>query len=145
MTMRQLLFSFGVVLFYSSNVTCFSPSNSYGPIFFSQSKFGSSVVRQSGVTLSPRIFVQTPQIRVLANGEGAFGHPRTTLRKMRWPLIIALAAREQDDEEDDDEVEITTYLSCPKCMSDHFILKEVLGEGRHVPNVVTFLTDPVLT
>ena len=44
----------------------------------------------------------------------------------------ALLARQQDfdDDDDDDDVEITTYLTCPKCMSDHFILREVLGEGR---------------
>ena len=32
--------------------------------------------------------------------------------------------------DDDDDMEITTYLSCPKCMADHFILRDVLGEGR---------------
>jgi hypothetical protein len=47
----------------------------------------------------------------------------------------SLMARNQDvddDDDDDDDVDITTYLPCPKCMSDHFILREVLGEGRRV-------------
>jgi len=31
---------------------------------------------------------------------------------------------------DDDEEEISTYVSCPKCMSDSFIKAEVLGESK---------------
>jgi len=35
------------------------------------------------------------------------------------------------DEEGDDDMEITTYVSCPKCMADSFVLPEFLGEdGR---------------
>ncbi len=115
MTGKLLLFIFEMVLFYVSNTTCFCPS---GCVLF-----GSSVFPKPICTF----FHSSP----LVPGVGAFAHARTPHRKLDRPLRIALSAREQDEDEDD-EVEITTYLSCPKCMSDHFILREVLGEGRHV-------------
>jgi hypothetical protein len=126
---------FGTVLFHVSCMNCFSPSDS-GLIVLSRSELRLSVVPQSSVKSSHRTFVGTSLNLVPAHGAGTFGYPRIMLasRKLCRPPTLALAAaRQQDDEDDEDEIEITTYLSCPKCMADHFILRDVLGEGRHVP------------
>ena len=46
----------------------------------------------------------------------------------------------QEDEED-----ISTYVSCPKCMSDSFIKAEVLGDGMCVLHCPPSSKQPIIS
>lgn len=52
-------------------------------------------------------------------------------------LICDSSALFRDDDEDDDNEEISTYVSCPTCMSDSFIKPEVLGESMCVDSALS--------